>query len=178
MSDHRTALLVIDAQTGLLDRAHRRNETIAAINDLIARARASGATVVYVQHDGGAEDRAWVGTPDWQFHPALLPPDGEPVIRKEASDSFYRTNLRDLLVAEGVRAVVVSGLNTEMCIDTTCRVATSLGFDVVLAADAHATRDRHALPPEQVVAHHNAILDDFGNDEAVARVVPSAEIAF
>jgi nicotinamidase-related amidase len=175
---HRTALLVIDAQAGLLDPAYRRDETIAAINGLIAKARAAGAPVIYVQHDGGAEDRAWVGTPAWRIHPAVLQPAGDPVVRKEASDSFYRTSLLDDLTRLGVRTVVVSGLNTEMCIDTTCRIATSLGFDVILAADAHTTRDRHALPPAQVVAHHNAVLDDFGNDAAVVRVVPSAGIAF
>lgn len=175
---NRTALLVIDAQTGLLDPAYRRDEVIARINDLIGRARAAEAPVIYVQHDGGKEDRAWVGTPAWDLHPAILPPRGEPVIRKEASDSFYGSALADELAGRGVVRLVVTGLNTEMCVDATCRAAVSRGYDVLLAADAHTTRDRHRLPPADVVAHHNAILDDFGNDAAVVTVVPASEIAF
>jgi nicotinamidase-related amidase len=173
-----TALLVIDAQTGLLERAHRRDETIAAINDLISRARAANAPVVYVQHDGGDEDRAWVGTDAWQIHPAILPRRDELLIRKPASDSFYGTRLRSELERIGIGRLVVAGLRTEMCIDTTCRVATSSGFDVELAADAHTTRDGDHLSAAQIVAHHNETLDDFGNDEHVVVVRPAAEIAF
>lgn len=174
-----TALLVIDAQTGLLDPAYRRDETIAAINDLIGRARAAGAPVVYVQHDGGTEDAAWVGTAGWRIHPAILPrAEADPLIRKPASDSFYRTPLKAELDRLGVGRLVVAGLRTEMCVDTTCRVATSLGFDVLLAADAHTTRDNDRLSAEQIVAHHNDTLDDFGNDQHVVVVKPAAEIGF
>ena len=173
-----TALLVIDVQTGIIERAYRRDETIAAINGLIGRARDAGSPVIYVQHDGGAEDRAWVGSEAWRLHPALLPPRDEPLIRKPASDSFYGTPLRDELERRGVATLVVAGLRTEMCIDTTCRVATSVGFDVVLAADAHTTRDGDRLSAAQIIAHHNETLDDFGNDEHVVVVRPAAEIAF
>jgi nicotinamidase-related amidase len=100
------------------------------------------------------------------------------VVRKEASDSFYRSGLAGELAARGVDRLVIAGLNTEMCVDATCRAAVSLGFNVLLASDAHTTRAHMTLPPEDVVAHHNEILDDFGNDAAVVTVVPSAEIAF
>lgn len=175
---NRTALLVIDAQTGLLEPAYRRDEVIARINALIGKARAAGAPVIYLQHDGGAEDREWVGSPAWEIHPAILPPQGEPVVRKEASDSFYRNALADELAARGVDRLVVTGLNTEMCVDATCRAAVSRGYGVLLAEDAHTTRDRHRLSPADVVAHHNAILDDFGNDAAVVTVLPSRDITF
>ena len=173
-----TALLVIDAQTGLLERAYRRDDVIATLNDLIGRARTAGAPVIYVQHDGGAENRAWVGSDAWRLHPAILPPDGERLIRKPASDSFYQTPLKEALERLGVDRLVVGGLRTEMCIDTTCRVATSSGFDVLLASDAHTTRDGGRLSAAQIVAHHNETLDDFGNDEHVVVVRPAAEIAF
>lgn len=52
----KSALLVVDVQAGLLEPAHRRDEVIARINDLIDRARAADTPVVSVQHDGGADD--------------------------------------------------------------------------------------------------------------------------
>ena len=65
-----------------------------------------------------------------------------------------------------------------MCIDTTCRRATSLGFNVELASDAHTGARGAALSAAQIVAHHNEILDDFGNDEAVIRVLPTKNVDF
>ena len=47
MSTH-TALLVIDAQVGLLDEAYRRDEVVARITDLTAKARTSGTPIIYV----------------------------------------------------------------------------------------------------------------------------------
>ena len=47
---------------------------------------------------------------------------------------------------------------TEYCIDTTCRRAVSLGYDVTLVADAHTTHDNDLLPAEKIIAHHNRSL--------------------
>jgi nicotinamidase-related amidase len=65
-----------------------------------------------------------------------------------------------------------------MCIDTTCRHATTLGYDVTLASDAHTTINSDILTAAQIVAHHNETLDDFGNDEHVIVLKASSEIAF
>jgi hypothetical protein len=65
---------------------------------------------------------------------------------------------------------------TQYCIDTTVRRAVSLGYDVILAADGHMTADTGALPFEQIIAHHNALLDGFDAGEHEVFVRPSAEI--
>ncbi len=57
--------------------------------------------------------------------------------------------------------------------DTTCRRAFSLGYDVTLAADAHGTWDEGGLSAAQIVAHHNEIM---GN--GFAKVVPSGQVSF
>jgi len=162
-----TALLVIDAQGGLLDQAYRRDEIVARIAGLIARARTSGTSVIYVQHDGDAGGRLAVGSPGWQIQPALAPHDGDLVVHKRSSDSFYGTSLQQELDARGITHLVVAGMKTEMCIDTTSRVAVSRGYDVTLVADAHTTTDTEALPAARMIAYHNEILDDFGNDDHV-----------
>lgn len=74
--------------------------------------------------------------------------------------------------------LVVAGRKTGMCVDATCRAAVGRGYDVPLASDTHTTRDRLRMPPANVVAHRNEVLDDFGNDAAAVNVVPSADIAF
>lgn len=177
-SSRKTALLVIDTQVALLDGAHLSDDVIGAIRGLLAKARAAGAAVIYMQHDGDPGERLEPGAPGWAIHPALTPQEGEVVLRKRASDSFYRTRLQAELEARGLTEIVVTGLRTERCVDTTCRQAVSLGYDVTLAADAHTTKDTDALPAERIIAHTNENLDDFGNDEHVVTVRRSADVAF
>lgn len=177
-TSQKTALLVIDTQVALLEGAYQRDEVIVAIQGLLAKARAAGAAVIFMQHDGDPGERLEPGSPGWAIHPALTPRAGETVLRKRASDSFYRTRLQAELETRGLTGMVVTGLRTERCVDTTCRQAVSLGYDVTLAADAHTTKDTDALPAERIIAHTNENLDDFGNDEHVVMVRRSEEVAF
>jgi nicotinamidase-related amidase len=172
-------LLVIDAQVGLLELpVYRRDEVIKRIAELVAKARAAHIPVIYMQHDGDEGGRLAVGARGWQIHPAVAPLDQEPVIRKRASDAFYETRLQQELQERGIKHLVISGLRTEMCVDTTCRVAVSCGYDVTLVKDAHTTTASDVLSAEQIVAHHNDTLDDFGNDKHVVTARWANEVAF
>lgn len=117
----------------------------------------------FIQHDSD-EGSLKVGESGWQLHSSLNRVQDEPVIRKRASDAFYTTDLEDILRGMGVQRLLVCGFKTEMCIDTTCRRATSLRFDVTLIVDAHSTTDNDVLTAQQIINHHNHTLDDFGND--------------
>ena len=121
--------------------------------------------------------RCGPGGADWQFLPALTPAAGELVINKRASDAFYRTPLREALTARGVRHLVVTGVQTELCVDATCRRAASEGFDVTLVADGHTTEDSATLPAAQIIAHHNLALRHLAHPDHPIAVRPRAEIA-
>jgi nicotinamidase-related amidase len=174
------ALLVIDVQNGVVDWSAPStggDAVLARIGELLSKARESGAPVIFVQHDGEEGGRLAVGSEGWRIHPRVAPSTGETVVRKRAADSFYETTLREELERRGVRGLVVAGCRTQYCVDTTCRAAVSLGYDVTLAADAHTTADG-VLPAPQIVAHHNSTLDDFGNDRHVVTVKKAGEIDF
>ena len=181
----KTALLVIDVQRGILeiptlarkketDRA--LDETVRRIAGLIARARVASVPVICVQHDGGPGHRLEPGTSGWALRPEIAPQPGDPVIHKRASDAFFETTLDAELAAAGIQQLVICGCMTQYCVDTTARRAVSLGYDVVLAADGHMTADTGTLRFEQVIAHHNALLDGFDAGEHEVRVRRSAEI--
>jgi len=187
MNNQETALLVIDVQRGILDIPglarkkeidHAMDETVSRIRSLIDRARRAQVPVIFVQHDGGPGHRLEPDTPGWPLRPEILPRAGELVIRKRACDVFFETPLQQELVARKVKQLVVAGCMTQFCVDTSVRRAVSLGFDVVLAADGHTTADTRTLPFEQIVAHHNTLLDGFEAGEHEVRVVPSSEISF
>ncbi len=171
-----TALLVIDMQVGLVAGAYQKDEIVARLADLVAEARSSRTPVVFIQHE---EDWPTMrpGSPDWQFHPALTPAGGELVIHKRACDAFYGTPLREELAARGVRRLVVTGMQTEYCVDATCRRAVGEGFDVTLVADGHTTEDTATLSAAQIIAHHNLTLGQMAHPDHPIAVRPRAEIA-
>jgi nicotinamidase-related amidase len=160
MSNH-TALLVIDMQVCNFEESapvYGSSELLSKISSLIARSRAAGVPVVYVQHCGpeGAIDEP--GTLGWEIHPAVAPIEGDMVIQKRHPDAFQDTNLQHELESKGVEKLIITGIQTEYCVDTTCRRAYSLGYDVILVKDAHSTWDTDHLTAPQIIAYHSAVL--------------------
>ena len=153
----RTALLVIDAQVGLLDGAYRAEEVVAALAEALGRARAAGAPIVFLRHNHASYAPLMRGARTWDIHPRLAPRAAETVIDKTASDGFWETNLQEVLDERGVDRLVVGGLQTEFCVDATCRAAVSRGFDVTLILDGHTTGDA-VTDAATTIRHHNYAL--------------------
>jgi nicotinamidase-related amidase len=172
------ALLVIDVQVGIIEgpQTHRSAQILERINSLLAKARASGTPVIYVQHDGPGGHPVEVGSPGWQIHPSIAPAPGEPIVHKHASDSFFETTLERDLQAYGINHIVITGAMSEYCVDTTCRRATSLGYDVTLVSDAHTTWNNDLLSAAQIISHHNTLLDGFGAGDHVISVKASENV--
>jgi nicotinamidase-related amidase len=139
-----TALLVIDVQESFRQRESWKdvwNPDVAEdARRLVDAARDAGDAVIWVLH---AEPGS--GTP---FDPAsgfvrlvdgLEPRDGEPVLTKTSRNAFTTTNLQQRLTALGVRKVVICGIQTEQCCETTARLAADLGYEVDFVTDATAT---------------------------------------
>lgn len=173
-----TALLVIDVQVNMFDPqpVYQGATSLQTIRGLIDRARVAGVLVVYVQHGGGAGEPDEPGTPGWAIHPNVAPLPGEPVVQKRTPNAFHQTNLSSVLAERGIRRLVLAGMQTEFCIDTTCRHAWSLGYEVVLAADAHSTYDG-VVAAAQVIAHTNQVLSFFSAVLPAADIVLEAESA-
>lgn len=170
-----TALLIIDAQKFLIEHAFQGQALVERIEKLATRARGLQIPVLYIQHCESEGEFA-IGTPTWQIHHGIPPQAGEPVIRKSACDSFFETTLHDELEARGIRHLVIVGLQTEYCIDTTSRRAVTLGYNVTLVADCHSTFDSPVLSAEQIIAHHNKVLNWFGTEKNQVFVKGSEEI--
>ena len=172
-----TALLVIDMQIGNVAQAYRRDEIVGRVAGLVAEARTAETPVIFVQHeDDWPTTRP--GGPDWQFVPELTPVAAELVINKRASDAFYDTPLLHELTTRGIKHLVVTGVMTELCIDATCRRATSEGFQVTLVADGHTTEEAPDLSAAQIIAHHNRALRNMAQPDHPVTVKPRAEITF
>jgi nicotinamidase-related amidase len=177
----RCALLVIDMVRYFAEPTGRCFLPAAAvIAPRIARLvdawhRAAG-TVVFTRHghrgpdDLGMlgrffDDYIRAGEPESELVDALAPAPADPVLRKTTYDAFHGTPLAELLAARGCEQVLVTGVLTHMCCETTARAAFCRGYEVYLAADAAASSSE-----ERHLASLEALAD------AVAIVMSTEEI--
>lgn len=156
------ALLIIDMQVGLYngpEKPFERERVLDTINQLIRRARTAHAPIFAARHTGPAGSPIEAGSPFWQLWPGLEVDEArDHLFNKTRPSCFSGTDLAQQLAAAQVNELVIVGMKTQFCIDTTCRVAVELGFSVVLPEDGHTCMDTPALPARAIIEHHNATL--------------------
>ncbi|MBO0880519.1 MAG: isochorismatase family protein [Mycobacterium sp.] len=144
----RAALLVIDMQEHFADIA---TAIVPAVSSLVAAARDAVVPVFYTRHghqdlavDGGVLAAWWdgdlsmVGDADWQFLSGITPEPNEPIIDKTRYSAFFGTQLASLLSARDVSDLVICGVVTNCCCETTARDAFMRDYNVFVAANATA----------------------------------------
>lgn len=183
----KTALVIIDVQEGILAGiAGRRveesekayDDVVWRIADLLKRARAAQVPVIYVQHEGSVGHRLEPGSAGFPIREEIAPKRGEIVVLKRFCDSFCETNLQSELNKLGAENLLIAGCMTQYCVDTSVRRAVSSGFSVTLVKDGHMTTDSGGLTFEQIISHHNRLLNGLDAGTHVVTVKPTAEIFF
>jgi nicotinamidase-related amidase len=173
--NNRMALLIIDAQVNMFAdemHVHDPDRLIETIHTLAERARVSGIPVLYVRNNGGEGDPDEPATPGWEIYPALAPRPGEQVIDKAGPDAFEATGLQETLQAKRIGCLVLTGMQTELCIDITCRRALDLGYQVIVVEDGHSTFDFEKMKAVDAIEKYNRELG------RIATVQKAAEIKF
>lgn len=176
----RSALVVVDLQKAFEDEAHwgRRNnpaceENVAA---LIEAWREHGEPVVFVRHDSDEQGSPLrPGEPGNELQDVV---SGEPdlLVTKRVNSAFHGDpDLAGWLRDNGVDGVVVCGVQTNMCCETTARVATNLGFDMRFAIDATHTFDLRDRDGGTIRAEELARVTAANLDAEFGRVLTAAE---
>ena len=147
MDHSQQALLIIDVQNDYFAGGRMELKNPLAALDNVGKAlktfRAAKRPVIHVQHVS-IHPGATFFLPDTDgvlIHKNIKPQDNEYLVVKHRPNSFFETNLGDILAETGVRHLIVCGMMTHMCIDTTVRACKDLGVEVTLLDDACATRD-------------------------------------
>lgn len=164
---HDSALLVIDVQDSFkhLPRWERRGNPRFEENltRLIDAFREAGRPVFFVLHsdpDPGFERTS----PHYKLMDFIERRPGEPLIEKTTRNAFTSTNLIPLLLERGVRKIVVTGIQTEQCCETTTRVGADLGFDMYFVTEATLTfpitTPQKELSVEEIVERTEFVLRD------------------
>ena len=142
--DH-AALLLVDVQQGMDDPSwgpRNNRDCEANVGRLLSHWRARGGTVVFVRHDSVEPGSPLAPSqPGNAFKPVIA---GEPdlLVTKDVNSAFLgNPALEPWLRERGIDAIVVAGIQTNMCCETTARMGGNLGFDVAFALDATHTFD-------------------------------------
>ena len=178
----KTALLVIDIQNDYFP-----GGKYPLVNPLEAAQKAyvilqcfreHGGYHVHIQHISKKPDATFFisGDRGTDIHDSAAHFEGEPIVYKHEPNSFLNTNLLELLKSWEIERLVITGMMTHMCVDATARAASDLGFQVIIAEDACATRDLKygdtTIPADLVHKSFLAALKSYGkvmkSDEIIA----------
>ncbi len=162
MNNH-TALLVIDIQDSFKVNparwASRSNPRFEEnVTELIRTFREASLPVIWVLHND-SDPGFRPGDPEVRLMDFLDRREEEPLLVKNTRNAFTSTDLQSRLDALGVRKIVVSGISTEQCCETTTRVAADLGYDVDFVTEATATFPIGPLSTDAIIERTEAVLN-------------------
>ncbi len=141
-----TALVVIDVQNdyfpgGRMELAGSLDAAVK-IRELLGFFRSRGLPVIHIRHVSARPGAAFFlpGTAGAEFHDHARPLKDEKVFVKNYPNSFRETGLHEHLKENNISRLVVCGMMTHMCVDTTVRAAYDLGYECLVAGDCCATK--------------------------------------
>jgi len=163
------ALLVIDVQNEVVANALRTSEVVANIDSLVSSARTSGVPVIWIQH---SDDFLEKGSDGWEIVDELNPLPNEVRIYKTEASSFKGTDLQAQLVSLGTKELVVTGAQTNYCVNATSNAGVELGYQVTLVSDAHTTEDSETEKASDLINEKNTSFAQIG------QVIKTSEVSF
>ncbi|MFM0588599.1 cysteine hydrolase family protein [Streptococcus suis] len=151
----KSALLVIDIQNLLVEeKTHAIEERLALWQDSLVQARQAGLEVIHVRH----HDQELVkGTADWEIHSTVAPLASEKIFDKTFNSAFKETGLHAYLQEQGIGKLIIMGMATNFCIDTTIKVAYELGYKVAVLQDGTTTGYSGKLDAKDLIDHYQNI---------------------
>ncbi|WP_105114902.1 cysteine hydrolase family protein [Streptococcus suis] len=151
----KSALLVVDIQNLLVEeKPYAIEERLALWQDSITKARQAGIELIYVRQN---DEEFATGSHGWDIHPAVAPLVDEKIVDKRYSSAFKDTNLQAYLEEQGIERLIVMGMSTNFCIDTTIKVAFELGYTVAVIKDGTTTPYTADLPANDLIGQYETI---------------------
>lgn len=162
------ALLIVDVQNDYFEGGalplHKPLEALANIETVLGLFRERNLLVAHVQHINPPDDTFFLPESyGAQIHPHLSPLEHEHHVVKSMPNSFLETGLAEWVKSHGITELVVCGMMSHMCIDTTVRACQDFGLSVIVLDDACATMSLEyggeIIPAETVHKTFMASLD-------------------
>lgn len=151
----KSALLVIDIQNLLVEeKPYAIEERLALWQDSITKVRQAGLEIIYVRQN---DEELVKGTADWEIHSTVAPLASEKIFDKTFNSAFKETGLHAYLQEKGIEQLIIMGMATNFCIDTTIKVAFELGYKVAVLQDGTTTSYSGKLDARDLIDHYQNI---------------------
>ena len=149
----KTAMLVVDMQNALiLEHPYDEKRLIKTISKMQEICRSRGIEVIFIRH----EDNTLVpGENGFEICSSVAPKPGEKIINKKFNSAFRETGLREYLEERGVTKLIVTGMQTDFCVDATIKVAFEYGYEVIVPRGGHTTFDNRYLSGEELYHYYS-----------------------
>lgn len=143
---NKTALVIIDVQNSLVrDHPYHEEIFLNSLVKLISACREKSVEVIYVQHTDDSDKDFIRDSEGWQIYDKIKPLTSEKIFYKNFNSAFKNTGLKDYLESKGCITLIMAGMQTEYCMDTSCKVAFEYGFNLLIPEDAVSTFDRASV---------------------------------
>lgn len=150
------ALLVIDVQNILVhSKPFAIDEIIENIKNLIEVSRENNVEVIYVQHNGKVGSEIEPNSDGWQIYEKIKPNPNEKIFFKNYNSTFKETNLHEYLKSRDINDLIITGMQTDYCIDTTVKVAFEYGFKLIIPEKTNTTFDNGNILAKDLYNHYN-----------------------
>ena len=153
----KTAFIIIDVQNIIVETGFQTESLLEKISYLQNQARSKNIEIIYVQHIESPEAQT---SEDWQLSPLLNRQENEKVFQKRYNSIFKETGLKEYLDQQGIEQLVLCGMQTEYCVDTSVKVAFEYGYQLVIPEGAVTTFDGEDIPAETLNEFYENIWEE------------------
>ncbi|MGL4523267.1 MAG: cysteine hydrolase family protein [Bacilli bacterium] len=150
-------LIVIDLQNGVCfdsEHLHKLPELLVLVNSRIKTFREKQKPIIFVQH---TDEELRGGEYLWALHDELDVHSDDLFVSKQHANSFYQTNLQEMLQQLNVNAIELCGAQTEYCMDSTIKYAHGLGYKLYMVEKGTSTLNNDYMTASQTIDFYEGI---------------------
>ncbi len=150
------ALLIVDFQTGLVkEQPYNLPKVVENLKTLIKGCREKAIEIIYLQHNDPPGEGLEKNTKNWEIYPAIAPLPTEMIFEKNYNSGFKETGLKEYLWSKRIGTLVITGMQTDYCVDATIKVAFEFGFKVIIPENTNTTIDNARIKASQLYEYYN-----------------------
>ena len=152
-------LLVIDVQELITnEKLFAFDKFTLNVNKLITECRSFGIEIIYVRHDDGEGYPLSKKNKGYDIYNAFYPEEGERIFDKTVNSPFRESGLLEYLHSIGADTLIVTGLQTEFCIDATIKCGFEHGFEMIVPEYCNTTVDNDYMSASSTYHYYNDFI--------------------
>lgn len=152
-------LLVIDTQREITnEKLYKFDEFVSTVKMLIKTARENSVEVIFVRHDDGAGTPMTKSLEGFEIYEGFAPEQGEKIFDKQVNSPFKDTGLAEYLSEKGETEIIITGLQTDYCIDAAVKCGFEHGYKIIVPQYANSTFDNRFMSAEKSYEYYNDFI--------------------